>query len=105
MCVNLLSKNMHVSVQLKMLSDSAFLIYFTQYYASMSLHEMLFVLFEEWIGEVELIRWTPEYGSVGCVFTRFVQLHDLPCILSSVPIIEYILGPFASYEKSYDSNK
>ena len=77
---------MRVHVQVKKLGDSAFMV-LSQDYPFISLHKMLSVSFEE---------WTPEYGSVGCVVTRFVKFKtsDLPCNLSSSPIVEYILPPF-----------
>lgn len=92
-------ENVHVRVRVKLLNDGAFLLYFDQDYSFMSLYKMLSVSFEGWTtsGELELIQWTPEYGSVGCVVTQVVQLKitGLPCYLNSVPIIEYILAPFA----------
>lgn len=85
MCVNL-TKKMRVHVQVKKLRDSAFMV-LSQDYPFISLHKMFSVSFEE---------WTPEYGSVGCVVTRFVKFKtsDLLCNLSSSPIVEYILPPF-----------
>lgn len=61
------------------------------------------VTFEDWIncGELELIQWTPEYGSVSCVVTQIVQLKIsvLPCNLNTVPIIEHVLAPFSFVKK------
>jgi hypothetical protein len=44
---------------------------------------MMYISMEDWIpkGELELIQWIPEYGSVGCVVTEMAQLRitGLPC--------------------------
>lgn len=59
--------------------------------------------FQEWNdnGELDLIRWTSEYGSVGDVVTQVADLNitGLLCNLNSVPVIEYILILFASVKK------
>ena len=55
-------------------------------------------------GDLKLIQWTPEHGSVGCVVTKTARLKisGLPCYLCSAPVIEYILGPFGSV-KSHET--
>jgi hypothetical protein len=87
-----------------MINDSAFLLYIDEDHPFICLYTMLSTHLEEWItaGDIDLMRWTTEYGSIGCVVTRFVQLQitGLPCNLNSIPIVEYVLSPFASVEKS-----
>jgi hypothetical protein len=82
-----------------MLTDDAFLLYFAEDNLSLSLHAILSMSFQEWIasGELNLIRWTQDYGSVGYMVTEVVELKiiGLPCNLNAVPVIEYILSPFA----------
>jgi hypothetical protein len=37
---------------------------------------MMYISMEDWIpkGELELIQWIPEYGSVGCVVTEMANM-------------------------------
>jgi hypothetical protein len=83
----------------KLLNDDAFLLHFDRDYPSMSLYQTLATSFQQWIssGEVELVQWTPEYGSVsfGATQTVDLKIKGLPCNLNLVQIIEYILSPFA----------
>jgi hypothetical protein len=64
---------------------------------------MLSTQLQEWItaGDIDMMQWTQEYGSIGCVDTQSVQLKitGLPCNLNSVPVTEYVLNPFAFLDK------
>lgn len=61
---------------------------------------MLYISLEDWIPkeELEIIQWTPEYGSV---VTEMAQLQM--CNLNSMSIIQHILDPFGLL-KSNDSD-
>lgn len=87
---------MHVHVRVKLLSDSVYLLHIAQEYALMSLYKILSVSFEQWINNGET-KVTHEYNSVGRVVTQIVQLgiKGIPCNLSSMSVIEYILSSFA----------
>jgi hypothetical protein len=54
---------------------------------------------QEWItaGDIEIMRWTTGYGSVGSAVTQLakVRIIGLPCNLNSIPVIEYVLSPVA----------
>lgn len=62
-----IEENIHVGVRIKLLNDSSFLLYLEHGYPYMSLYDMLSVCFKDWIVsmEVDLVQWTPQYGSVS----------------------------------------
>jgi hypothetical protein len=98
-----IKESIQIRVKVKMLNDNAFLVYFDEDHPFISLHTVLSTHFQRWItaGEMDLLRWTTEYGSTGSAVTTLAELKitGLPCNLCSVPIINYVLSPFALVRK------
>ncbi|CAM0905096.1 unnamed protein product [Alopecurus aequalis] len=94
-----LERNLHIRVRAKLLKTDTYLLYFDQPHHYISLSSLLSAHLDKWINrrKLQLLPWTPAYGSEHCEISRAVQLKikGLPCNLNAPAIIEYIMGPFA----------
>jgi hypothetical protein len=95
----LIFQTISMCVGLSCLSEAAkwqciFCSIFPRDYSFISLYNMLSVSFE---------LWTLKYNSVGCVITQAVQLQIsvLSYNLNEVPLIQYVLSPFASLKRQH----